>query len=144
MEQPPRHDRSSPILGIPLALNILVALHFRSTAQSNRPVDGRRGVRIAVRLDRPNERSVRGPTVADRWPALLRHARPRLPVLFPLSNQGRAVGYRVHRRSACAQQPVAAVRGLRFRALRFQTGVCQLLCENGSDGNFNRALDRIQ
>jgi len=128
-------------LGIPRAMNILVALRFRSAAQSDRPVDGRRGVWIAGRLDRPNERSVRGPTVADRWPALLRCARPRLPVLFPRSNQGRAMGRRVHRRRACAQQPVAAVRGLRFRALRFQTGVCQLSCENDSDGNFNRALD---
>ncbi|CAI6346967.1 unnamed protein product [Macrosiphum euphorbiae] len=131
-------------LAIPRCLNIRVTPRFRSAAQSDRPVDGRRGVWIAVRRDRPNERSVRRPTVADRGPALLRRARPRVPVLFPRANQGRAVGRRLDGRRAGAQQPVAAVRGLRFRALRLQTGVC-LLCENGPYGNFNcRALNRIQ
>jgi len=119
---------------------IRVAPRFRSAAQSDRPVDGRRGVWIAVRRDRPDERGVRRPTVADRGPALLRRARPRVPVLFPRADQGRSVGRRLDGRRACAQQPVAAVRGLRFRALRLQTGVC-LLSENGSYGNFNRALD---
>jgi len=111
-----------------------VAPRFRSAEQSERTVDGGRGVWIAGKRDLPDERSVRSPTVADRGPALLRCARPRVLVLFPRVNQGRAVGRRLHRRCARAQQPVAIVRRLRFRALRRQTGVC-LVCDNGSNSS---------
>lgn len=127
-------------LAISWALNGRVVPRFRPTPQSDRPVDDRHGVWIAMRRDRPNEQSVCGPTVTDGGITLLWCTRPRVPVLFPHAKQGRAVGLCLDRRRACAQQPVAAVHGFRFRALHRQTGVC-LLCKNGSNGNINRLIE---
>lgn len=101
-----------------------VAPSFRSAIQSKRTVDCRHRIWIAGRRDRQDEWSVLNSTIADRRSALLRCTRPRVLVLFPRANQDSVVGRRLDRRCARAQQPVAVVRCLRFRALRRQTGVC--------------------
>lgn len=117
-----------------------MAPSFRSTIQSERTVDCRHGVWIAGKRDRPDKWSVRSPTVTDRGSALLRCTRPRVLVLFPRANQDSVVGRRLYRRCAGAQQPVAVVRCLRFRALRRQTGVC-FVCDSGSSSKVLLLID---